>query len=314
MKRIAILLLLVGCSGSSHPSSAQPDASRDASSADAARNECEIDGEFIANNGLNPSNACLSCEPAVSQTMWTALVDGTACGNEAVCSGGTCTVISLIDAGNQSNVDAATADAAPPVNAVSINFDDTASVGSEVAAGKVPTTNWNNALGDGPGQGSNGTLALEDEHGFAGGANAMWQCQDIEVTPETGSGTAGDQAMMSEGCRSWMGQGDASITLTGLATEFPNGYDVVLYIGHGGGFPTDHMATFALAVGDDSITGEVESSFDGSFVTLTGGANAGNIYVSNDHSENSLLITLAATGNATLPTAAVNGIQIFPHS
>lgn len=51
---------------------------------------CEIASTFYANATPNPTNACQTCEPTASTTAWTALVDGTACGNGEICSGAVC--------------------------------------------------------------------------------------------------------------------------------------------------------------------------------------------------------------------------------
>ena len=118
---------------------------------------------------------------------------------------------------------------------MSVYFDDGATLGADVAAGDPAVVGWNNAKGAGAGQGDDGVRALTDEAGAATGITVAWSCQDIEVTPETGDGTVGDRTMMALGCRSWMGMGDAAFALTGLAAAFPNGYDVIAYVGHGGG-------------------------------------------------------------------------------
>jgi len=199
--------------------------------------------------------------------------------------------------------------ALPP--SVSVSFDDNATLAALDVAGDPQTTGWNNALGAGPGQGADGTLAdLLDEGGASTGVSIDWSCQDIEVTPLSG-GSAADQAMMGQGCRAWMGMGDATITLHGLNAHFASGYTVIAYVGHGGGFPTDHTATFTLNVGADTVSGAVLAAFDGTFDTLDGAGDAGNVYVSSAHTEDDLVITLAATGNATLPTAAINGLQVL---
>ena len=197
---------------------------------------------------------------------------------------------------------------------LSINWDDSATLLSSVAAGYAPVSNWNSASGDGPGQGDNGTKsALVDSSGNATGVGVTWQGQDIEATTITG-GSAGDQTMMAEGVRSWQGHGDASITLTGLAAQYPAGYRVIVYVGRGGGYPPTHSASFNLTVGTDSITGHVMPSFDGTWDLLTGGDDAGNYYLSTPQTTDTLAITIAATGSATLPTAAINGLSLIPIS
>src|SRR5439155_27076970 len=57
---------------------------------------CHIGGRFYASGALNPANACQSCQPAVSTTMFnnrangTACDDGNACTLNDTCSGGSC--------------------------------------------------------------------------------------------------------------------------------------------------------------------------------------------------------------------------------
>ena len=194
---------------------------------------------------------------------------------------------------------------------VSVNFDDTATLAAADIAGQVQTTNWNNALGAGVGQGDEGALAdLADEDAAATGISLSWSCQDIEVTPITG-GTAGDQAMMGMGCRSWMGMGDATVTVSGINAHFTTPYTLVVYVGQGGGFPADHTANFTLGVGTTNVDGQVLAGFDGTWDDLAGSGDPGNIYTSAGHTENELVLTMAATGNAQLPTAAINGIQLI---
>ncbi len=53
-------------------------------------------------------------------------------------------------------------------------------------------------------------------------------------------------------------------------------------------------------------------SFDGTWDLLTGDADRGNWYVSPIRTDDEVTITLAATGGATLATAAINGISIVP--
>lgn len=201
------------------------------------------------------------------------------------------------------------------IASVSVNFDDNDRMTDDQSAGQSPTTGWVDAQGAGPGQDDDGTLSdLMDASGASTGISLEWSCQDIEVTPLTGEGSEGDRAMMSLGCRSWSGVGDGSVTFTGLATRFPSGYRAIVYVGHGGGAPTDHNANFTLDVNDVSVTGRVESAFDGTFVELTTGAEIGNYYESDVLTDDELTLAISATGNATLPTAAINGVQIVPAS
>jgi len=197
----------------------------------------------------------------------------------------------------------------PP--SISVSWDDGATLGATDVAGLPPTTGWNNALGFGPGQADQGVNGdLLDAGGAMTGVSVSWACQDVEATTPSG-GPSSDHTMMAMGCRSWTGQGDASFTFENLNAHFPDGYDVVVYIGRGGGFPENHTASFTLDVGQDSVTGIVMPSFDGTYDVIEGNGDSGNRRVSETHAEDTLTIALAATGGANLSTAAVNGVQFI---
>lgn len=194
---------------------------------------------------------------------------------------------------------------------IGVSWDDSPTLEETDEAGQTPTASWNNALGAGPGQGDDGMKAdLVGADGVATGVAVSWSCQDIETTTLSG-GPSADHTMMLQGCRSWQGMGDATFTIENLNAHFPDSYDVVVYIGRGGGFPASHMATFTLDVGSDSVMGAVMPTFDGTYDLLEGAGDGGNYYVSPMHTEDTLTLDLAATGAATLPTAAVNGIQLI---
>jgi len=59
-------------------------------SAVACQSGCFIAGGFFASGALNPSNACVSCQPATSTTAFTPLSDGASCGSGQVCSAASC--------------------------------------------------------------------------------------------------------------------------------------------------------------------------------------------------------------------------------
>src|SRR5580700_4234691 len=71
------------------------DASNDS---DAAVNEpdsgpsCTVATTTYPEGSSNPTNACLSCQPATSTTAWSPVSDGMPCGAGEVCSSGTCGV------------------------------------------------------------------------------------------------------------------------------------------------------------------------------------------------------------------------------
>ena len=53
-------------------------------------NYCVIDGVCATADGLNPANACESCQPTSSQNSWLPLLDGASCGAGKVCYLGVC--------------------------------------------------------------------------------------------------------------------------------------------------------------------------------------------------------------------------------
>lgn len=262
--------------------------------------------EEAADSGASQSDAGLVLDAAPTTDAAPTPCDPNPCLNSGVCTPEdttfTCDCSGTGYAGDR-------CDSSLPI---SVSFDDVASLDPTEAAGRPAseTLQWNNARGAGAGQGDDGVLAdLVDSDNAVSGVSVAWTCQDIEVTNVTG-GSTGSQAMMTQGCRSWLGMGDATITFSGLDAHFPNGYDVVLFIGHGCGFPSDHQATFTLTVGADTLMDSVLPTFDGTFDGLDGAGDPGNVYVSAMHSTDELIIGMAATGAAQLPTAAVNGIQL----
>ncbi len=60
-------------------------------SAGACTAACFIGGAIVASGTANPSNACQSCQPAVSTTAYSAKATGQSCGDGKVCSSGACT-------------------------------------------------------------------------------------------------------------------------------------------------------------------------------------------------------------------------------
>jgi hypothetical protein len=52
--------------------------------------ECNISGTPHSSGTVNPSNACTSCQPATSSSVWSARPDGTSCATGKVCATGSC--------------------------------------------------------------------------------------------------------------------------------------------------------------------------------------------------------------------------------
>jgi formylglycine-generating enzyme required for sulfatase activity len=52
--------------------------------------QCDINGTVYQSGTVNPGNACETCAPASSNTQWSNVTDGTACGSGVVCHGGNC--------------------------------------------------------------------------------------------------------------------------------------------------------------------------------------------------------------------------------
>ncbi len=62
--------------------------------------QCIIGGTVVTSGGQNPANACQSCQPGESTTVWTDLTSGTPCATGEVCNGSnpaTCTAGCWID-------------------------------------------------------------------------------------------------------------------------------------------------------------------------------------------------------------------------
>jgi hypothetical protein len=51
---------------------------------------CEVGSVYYTTNSPDPSNACMSCQPGKSTSAFSAIQDGTGCGNSQVCSSGEC--------------------------------------------------------------------------------------------------------------------------------------------------------------------------------------------------------------------------------
>lgn len=51
---------------------------------------CFVEGAFHAPDGAAPNNPCSTCQPAVSSTSFTALMEGSDCGNGQTCQAGAC--------------------------------------------------------------------------------------------------------------------------------------------------------------------------------------------------------------------------------
>lgn len=62
----------------------------DAGDASDAGAQCVVDGGAYASGAVNPASDCQSCQPAISSSTWTALSDGTSCGDAGICHAGAC--------------------------------------------------------------------------------------------------------------------------------------------------------------------------------------------------------------------------------
>ena len=58
---------------------------------------CRVGAVIAVADALNQANPCERCEPAVSSSAWTALVDGTDCGEASFCTSGACASACLIE-------------------------------------------------------------------------------------------------------------------------------------------------------------------------------------------------------------------------
>jgi hypothetical protein len=52
--------------------------------------QCDIGGTVYASGAANPTNACQTCQPGASTSMWTNAANGTSCGSGEVCNAATC--------------------------------------------------------------------------------------------------------------------------------------------------------------------------------------------------------------------------------
>ena len=69
------------------------DASSDGPPGDAQQSGCVIGGTTYASGAVDPTNACQSCQPSISTSQFSPLLDGTTCttaGSGDICHTGTC--------------------------------------------------------------------------------------------------------------------------------------------------------------------------------------------------------------------------------
>jgi hypothetical protein len=66
------------------------DAGPDAAGDVAVSGGCDVAGISYSSGASNPTNGCLSCQPAVSTSAWSDVTDGTSCGDAGLCHGGAC--------------------------------------------------------------------------------------------------------------------------------------------------------------------------------------------------------------------------------
>lgn len=74
-------------SGTDSGSSSGTDGGTDARD---AGGDCTIGGKTYASGAANPSDACQTCQPALSTSAWSQAPDGTACGSGGICHTGAC--------------------------------------------------------------------------------------------------------------------------------------------------------------------------------------------------------------------------------
>lgn len=76
-------------SGKPDSGSSARDATTDANMPDSG-GRCLISGITYPSGTPSPTNACQGCQPTVSTTVWSDLIDGTTCGTDGICHAGAC--------------------------------------------------------------------------------------------------------------------------------------------------------------------------------------------------------------------------------
>ncbi|MCX5653477.1 MAG: PEP-CTERM sorting domain-containing protein [Planctomycetota bacterium] len=164
-------------------------------------------------------------------------------------------------------------------------------------AGVEPQAFWNNAPN------GTGTLsALLDSAGAATGVSVTWRGTGSYQSAVPNN--PGDQRLM-RGLITNLGPDPATLTVTGLAALFPNGYDVLVYFdgsNAGTAWTTDFSVNSQVLRGTDVPT----TDFAGTFVRDTG---AGGNYVRFTYIQGDTLAISAAPQAGS--TATINAIQLI---
>jgi hypothetical protein len=197
---------------------------------------------------------------------------------------------------------AGTAPVASGALSVGINFEGKASFSASAmaggeSAGVQPQAFWNNAAG-----GSGSLTALLDCTGAASGVSVNWSGYGsyhagIPNNP-------GSQHLM-RGLITNLGADPATVTVAGLGTTFPSGFDVLVYFdgfNQGTAWATDFSIGTLVLRGTDLTN----TDFTGTFVRDTG---AGGNYVRFEHIKSDTFVLSAAPLAGS--TATINAIQLI---
>jgi hypothetical protein len=168
-------------------------------------------------------------------------------------------------------------------------------------AGAVPQAHWNNVK-----SGLSQPLALTDDGGAATGATVEWRGK----TGYTAISDAGADGRLMCGYLAPLGATDPpTATLRGLAAEFPDGYDLVVYFDGSNDIASPDVAwVMDLTVGGvmRTVSDPANTNFSGTYVEDTGAG--GNWARFDNLSADVLTVTLVPHVGAN---AAINGIQLI---
>lgn len=177
-------------------------------------------------------------------------------------------------------------------------------------AGVVAFDNWNNGISDG---GGDGNLAnLVDAKGTATGTSVTWTSANTWGTPQNAD-DGGDGSLM----RAYLDSnnqgfgGGVTMDITGLAGEFADGYDLIVYFDGDG---TGRFGDYRVDEGIDGsfeqlLTGNDDANGLGEFVQDFGlSTTSGNFLVFRDLTALNLRLESGATDGFRAP---ISGIQLI---
>ena len=189
-------------------------------------------------------------------------------------------------------------------------------------------SNWNNAAGLG------GSLSnLVDDAGNTGSVEMSWDATEIEKgassIPEEIYDTVANIRLMKGFIGAWDSSKSATVTFSGLASSFTEGYNIVVYGDGGVEFPPGRIGRYSIKSGsvtetifltDNAIYGSRGGEYvevpETSTVDLAEATPAGNyiVFTNNGAGFTADTFTLTAYGTPSIlnsvTRAGINGIQI----